>query len=151
MSDERKASASRRRLLQLIGTGTVLAPVFGLAGCSADEKAPAAKPDRGAAPPKAAQTKKSTSDDPKTPERTAPGDGAARLSEDDPQAKSLSYVHDASDIDGAQQPRYRAGQICRNCALYQGAPDKEWGNCSIFPGRQVNAAGWCSVYAPKAG
>ncbi len=149
MSEERRAMQSRRRLLKLIGTGTVIAPIIGLAGCSADEKPPAARSDTGTAAPKAADNAKSTVDAAKTPEPSATGGGMAKLSEDDPQAKSLSYVHDASKVDSADQPRYRSGQICRNCALYQGAAAEQWGNCSIFPGRQVNAAGWCSVYAPK--
>lgn len=151
MSEERNRSASRRGVLQVIGAGTLLAPIFGLAGCAEDKKAPAAKSDTGSAPSKAAETTKSMADEAKTPEKPASSAGMARLTEDDPQARSLSYVHDANDIDSAKQPRYRPGQVCRNCALYQGAAEEEWGNCSIFPGRQVNAAGWCSVYAPKAG
>ncbi len=75
--------------------------------------------------------------------------GMPKLAEDDPQAKSLSYVHDATNVDSAKQPRYKAGQICANCALYQGKAGDEWGGCSIFPGKAVNANGWCSVYAPK--
>ncbi|MBT8084421.1 MAG: High potential iron-sulfur protein [Woeseia sp.] len=73
-----------------------------------------------------------------------------RLAEDDPLAQSLSYVHDASSVDSAKQPRYESGQVCSNCALYTGGDGEEWGPCSIFPGKQVKASGWCSVYAPKA-
>ena len=62
------------------------------------------------------------------------------LAEDDPTAQSLKYVH-ASATDG---------QTCANCALVQGADGDEWRPCQIFPGKQVNAAGWCSVWAPKA-
>lgn len=72
-----------------------------------------------------------------------------QLSEDDPQAKSLAYVHDATTIDVAKQPRYKAGQVCENCALYQGKAGTEWAACSIFPGKAVKASGWCSVYSPK--
>lgn len=75
--------------------------------------------------------------------------GMPKLAEDDPQAKSLAYVHDASTIDGAKQPRYKAGQACTNCVLYQGKADDEWAGCSIFPGRLVKGTGWCNVYAPK--
>ena len=59
---------------------------------------------------------------------------------------------DLADIRyGIAQPRYEDGQACVNCALFQGGPGDEWANCSIFPGRQVKATGWCSVYAPKPG
>lgn len=83
----------------------------------------------------------------------AAADAAAqmpRLDPSDPQAQSLAYVDDASSLDPDQQPRFQAGQACNNCALYVGNEGSEWGPCSIFPGRLVNAAGWCSVYAPKA-
>ena len=73
-----------------------------------------------------------------------------KLAEDDPQAKTLSYVHEASSVDSARHPRYKQGQVCANCALYQAKGNEEWGGCSIFPGKLVKASGWCSVYAPKA-
>ncbi|MGB5739389.1 MAG: high-potential iron-sulfur protein, partial [Woeseia sp.] len=72
-----------------------------------------------------------------------------KLMENDPQATALGYVHDSSTVDSAKQPRHQAGQACVNCALYTGADGDEWGGCSIFPGKLVAAAGWCSVYAPK--
>jgi len=81
-----------------------------------------------------------------TPEKPS---GMPKLAEDDPQAKSLAYVHDATTSDSANQPRYKAGQVCANCALYQGKAGDEWAGCSIFPGQLVKGTGWCSVYAPK--
>ncbi len=69
----------------------------------------------------------------------------------DPQAQALSYVADATSVDGAKFPQYKDGQACVNCALYTGGAGDEWGPCSIFPGKLVNANGWCSVYAPKPG
>ena len=82
----------------------------------------------------------------------AAGGGAdlPRLEESDPQAQALSYVNDAASVDATAQPRYEPGQACRNCALFTGGEDDQWGPCSIFPGKAVNPAGWCSVYAPKA-
>ena len=71
-----------------------------------------------------------------------------KVSLDDPQAKALAYVHDASAVDAAAQPRFKPGQACKNCALYTGG-DKPWGGCGIFAGRAVNAEGWCTAYAPK--
>lgn len=73
-----------------------------------------------------------------------------KLALDNPQAKALSYVHDAANVDKSKQPRYQEGQNCANCALFQAKGDEEWAGCSIFPGKLVNAAGWCSAYAPKA-
>ena len=75
--------------------------------------------------------------------------GLQRLDQTDPQAQALAYVNDATSIDASEQPRYEAGQACRNCTLFMGGED-EWGPCSIFPGRLVNSGGWCSVYSPKA-
>ncbi|MBT8100786.1 MAG: high-potential iron-sulfur protein, partial [Gammaproteobacteria bacterium] len=42
-----------------------------------------------------------------------------------------------------------AEQTCANCALIQGNDGDEWRPCQIFPGKVVNANGWCSVWAPK--
>jgi hypothetical protein len=128
--------------------------VLGIAGCSggndaAPEKAatPAPAPSKPDSPPaKAAQTEAASAAATEAPAKP----GMPKLAEDDPQAKSLSYVHEASSVDSAKQPRYKSGQVCANCALFQAKGDDEWGGCSIFPGKLVKASGWCSVYAPKA-
>lgn len=73
----------------------------------------------------------------------------AMVSESDAQAKSLGYVADATKTDKAKYPKYAAGQVCSGCALWQGKA-AEAGGCSIFPGKQVAAKGWCSAYAKKA-
>jgi hypothetical protein len=75
--------------------------------------------------------------------------GMAQVDENSAQAQGLGYRHDATTIDGASQPRYKAGQQCSNCALYQGG-DAEWGGCPLFAGKQVKATGWCNAYAPAA-
>ena len=72
------------------------------------------------------------------------------LSPDDPQAQSLKYTHDASTVDPASRPQPAEDQLCSNCALIQGEEGEEWRPCQIFPGKLVNANGWCSVWAPKA-
>ena len=59
-------------------------------------------------------------------------------------------MHDASNVDASKYPRYQSGQACSNCQLFQAGGDEEWAGCSIFPGKLVNRAGWCSAYAPKA-
>ena len=138
MKDDNEAR-ERRQFLKTIGGTALMLPFVGLAACSGDKEAaaPASKPAPMADAPAPAKA---------TP---APGAEPVRLSEDDRQAKAFSYVHDASTIDSSQ-PRYQPGQACANCALYQGASDDDWGACSIFPGKQVKATGWCNVYAPKA-
>ena len=76
----------------------------------------------------------------------AHGDELPRLSESDPTAIALKYVHDASSLDSSVRP---ADRLCNNCALYSGSADDEWAACSIFPGKAVAGRGWCSVWAPK--
>lgn len=73
-----------------------------------------------------------------------------QLSLDDPMAKAMKYVHDASEVDPASRANPAADQTCANCALIQGPDGDEWRPCQIFPGKTVNAKGWCSVWAPKA-
>ena len=71
-----------------------------------------------------------------------------RLSEDDPMAKALNYVHDASTVDAATRP---ADRFCNNCNLYAGDAADEWAGCSIFPGKAVAGRGWCSAWVAKPG
>lgn len=73
-----------------------------------------------------------------------------RLSEDDPTAKAVGYLHDATMVDTTKYPR-RAGeagsqQFCVNCQLYKAGSEDGWGACAIFPGKQVNASGWCNAW-----
>lgn len=68
-----------------------------------------------------------------------------RLSEDDATAKMLGYVEDATK---AKDSRFKAGQKCSNCQLYAGGPTG-YGPCQLFPGKGVNADGWCTSYMPK--
>lgn len=76
--------------------------------------------------------------------------GAPKLLPDEPMARSLHYVEDASkasrppkgDVPGEQQ-------FCHNCQFLQ-AGQGEWRPCSIFGGKLVNVNGWCSAWAKKA-
>ncbi len=74
-----------------------------------------------------------------------------KLDPEDTTAKALIYVHDAADVDTSNPAaaRFEPGQNCANCALIQGEEGAEWRPCGIFPGKAVNAKGWCSVWAPK--
>ena len=138
MSEDHKATEERRRFLKIVGGGAVLMPIVGLGACSGGEDKAS-----DAAAPKA--------DLKSAAEAPAKSSGMPQISEDDPQAKSLAYVHDASSIDSTKQSRFKAGQACSNCALYQGKAGDEWAGCSIFPGKAVKGTGWCTVYAPRPG
>lgn len=67
------------------------------------------------------------------------------VTSDDPTAKALKYVEDASKFVGG-----KPGSRCANCSLYQGAAGSTQGGCAIFPGKQVKAAGLCASWAAKA-
>jgi hypothetical protein len=72
------------------------------------------------------------------------------LSADDPMAAAMKYTDDASTVDPSARNNPAADQSCANCALVQGNDGDAWRPCQIFPGKAVAAAGWCSVWAPKA-
>jgi len=60
---------------------------------------------------------------------------------DDPAAKALKYVSDAS-----KAPDAKPGSTCANCSLYEGAAGSDRGACTLFPGKAVSATGWCSSW-----
>ncbi len=64
---------------------------------------------------------------------------AAMVTLDDPTAKALAYTDKSTT----------AGQSCSNCQLYQGGTAAT-GPCTIFPGKDVAAAGWCKSWVAKA-
>ena len=69
---------------------------------------------------------------------------------DNPTAKALGYVEDASKVDKAKYPNHTAEQICGNCALMQGDAKNVRNPCTLFPGRSVATKGWCASFAKKA-
>ena len=71
----------------------------------------------------------------------------AMVDEKDAQAAALGYVADAKRVDTKKFPKYAAGQMCSNCALYQGKPADKAGGCPLFAGKQVAGPGWCSAWA----
>ena len=73
--------------------------------------------------------------------RQAIGAAATPLDPADPMAKALAYVEASAKPD----------QKCANCAQFQGKTGDSRAACNIFPGKTVAAAGWCSVWAKKAG
>ena len=73
----------------------------------------------------------------------------AMVDETSPQATALGYVSDATKADVKKFPKYAAGQVCGNCALYQGKATDAAAACPLFAGKQVSGKGWCSAWAKK--
>jgi len=71
------------------------------------------------------------------------------LDEKDPQAVALGYVEDSAKADGKKFPNHAATQICSGCALGQFKTGESYANCTLFPGKQVNAKGWCSAFVKR--
>jgi hypothetical protein len=73
---------------------------------------------------------------------------AERVSTDDPTAKALGYVEEASEANRTAKAGVPGEeQNCANCALYTG--EGEWAPCTLFQGREVKGSGWCSAWVPK--
>ena len=142
-------SASRRHFLRVSGTTLLLIPVVNLAGCSeSTPETPSAPAGTSSAPAPSTSTPT-----PAAPAQAAPAPAAlVKLDENDSTAVTLGYKHSAADVNADRYARYEAGQTCSNCSLFLpgDSPEPGWGACSIFPGKLVNAGGWCNVYVAKA-
>jgi hypothetical protein len=75
-----------------------------------------------------------------------------KLDINDPSAKALLYIEDHTKVDKKNPlaARYTPDQKCSNCSQVQGKDGEAYRPCGIFPGKLVNANGWCSVWAKKA-
>ncbi|HTY93440.1 MAG TPA: high-potential iron-sulfur protein [Steroidobacteraceae bacterium] len=76
---------------------------------------------------------------------------APMLDKTDPTAQALGYVPNAATVDKKTNPTYMAGQHCAVCAQFQGKATDKQGPCVLFPGKLVNAAGWCRGWGKKPG
>jgi hypothetical protein len=74
---------------------------------------------------------------------------APMVDPNDPQAKALGYVTDATKVDKSKYPKYQSGQHCAVCQLYQGPASAQTAPCTIFAGKRVVGPGWCSAFVPK--
>jgi High potential iron-sulfur protein len=74
-----------------------------------------------------------------------------KLDEKDPLAVAMGYVHDVKKVDVNKTPQLKKGAHCANCMQIQGKDGEEWRGCNIFPGKLVNANGWCKVWVAKPG
>jgi hypothetical protein len=73
-----------------------------------------------------------------------------KVNEKDSVAVALGYVSDAKNVDTKASPQYTAGSTCSSCSWYQGkAGDPAGGPCTFFPGKNVDANGWCRMYSKK--
>lgn len=74
---------------------------------------------------------------------------APHVTLDDPQAKALQYVNDATKATRPDKGGTKgADQFCHNCQFLQG-DSGEWRPCQIFAGKEVNENGWCITWTPK--
>ena len=64
-----------------------------------------------------------------------------QLSADDPTAKALNYTPSSTKNDAK----------CANCMYIQGNEGDQNRPCAIFPGKLVNANGWCSAWVKRPG
>jgi hypothetical protein len=78
--------------------------------------------------------------------RKADADEPPHLSPKDPVATALSYTEDATTTTAAT---HLPGSACANCNFFQGGT-AAFGPCQLFPGKTVNAKGWCTGYLKKS-
>jgi hypothetical protein len=62
------------------------------------------------------------------------------LDPENPQAKALNYVTQASDA--SDHPVYADGEKCSNCMFY----NADTQGCQLFPQNSVAADGWCQSW-----
>jgi hypothetical protein len=162
-------TAQRRRFLRLIGTAAALLPITAITGCSDDtppppSPSPAREPESAVPEPVQPAQQSTPEPEPEPPARPEPEPAAPESGEavadaapgelppvelDDPTAQALGYKHDADNVDAQRYPDRDPAHRCSNCILYTGDAGDQWGPCSLFPGRVVNANGWCSSYTPR--
>ena len=83
--------------------------------------------------------------------RAADAKAVPHLAANDPTAVALAYFEDGSKVDAKQFATYKPEQRCSNCLQLQGNAGDAWRPCNLFPGKLVNANGWCKVYVKKPG
>jgi hypothetical protein len=68
----------------------------------------------------------------------------------DASATALGYHEDAKTVDAKANPTYQSSQVCGNCVQLKGNEGDAWRPCNLFPGKLVNANGWCKLWTKKA-
>ena len=72
----------------------------------------------------------------------------------DPTAQALKYHPDATSADRAAAARPGMSpdeQFCHNCNFATAPAGEGYMACTLFPGKKVNANGWCTSWTMKAG
>jgi hypothetical protein len=82
--------------------------------------------------------------------RNAAAAALPMLDPNDPTAKALGFVNDATKVDTKTHPTFKPGQKCGTCAQFQGKPGDATAACTIFAGKSVPQGGWCQVWAQKS-
>jgi hypothetical protein len=67
----------------------------------------------------------------------------------DPTALALAYHESAASVDVKKFPTYKPDQKCSTCLQLTGKAGDAWRPCNLFPGKLVNAEGWCKVWVVK--
>jgi hypothetical protein len=67
----------------------------------------------------------------------------------DPAARAVGYVENASQVDVKKHPGYVQGSTCDNCLLLQGKPGNNYRPCSLFQGKLVSVSGWCTSWTAE--
>jgi hypothetical protein len=156
MSERSTRAETRREFLLWVGGSVAALPILSIAACAPEEANPPPTTDDEPAdtgPDPGTQARTETP--PSTPAQPAPAhaEGLPKLDENSQTAQALGYKHDAKRVDKTQFPSRgdadSANELCKNCVQFQAQPDQEWGPCTIFPGKLVNANGWCSAYVAK--
>lgn len=70
------------------------------------------------------------------------------VSESDPDAVEIGYVHDSQKVSAKAMPYYKSGSKCSSCQHFQAEKNSGLGNCEMyFQGRLVKAEGWCAGWS----
>lgn len=75
--------------------------------------------------------------------------GTTALRAEDPVARSLLYYPNSRQVpaDHPLAGNHSPSQTCASCIHVRGNSGDRLRPCPIFPGRLVNAEGWCSIWA----
>jgi hypothetical protein len=79
----------------------------------------------------------------------ASGSAAPHLDVKDPSAVAVGYVENAAQVDVKKYPTYTQGSNCENCLQLEGAAGASYRPCTLFPGKLVASAGWCSAWTAE--
>jgi hypothetical protein len=83
------------------------------------------------------------------PGSAASGTQAPHLDVKDSAAAAVGYVEDAAQVDAKKYPAYSQGSSCANCLQLQGTDGAAYRPCTLFPGKLVATAGWCSAWTAE--